>query len=106
VGLGALYFVSLLITRYYLDASTLDRSISAGLIAVIPPFLVWGTTKQFYKKWTKIFATEKVAEAFVRIKFHQGSKRFYNEYNDGVQEELDDLDEKFFNQITQLCTLK
>ncbi|WP_276410804.1 hypothetical protein [Haloarcula halobia] len=82
VGLGALYLVSLLIAGYYLDASTFDRSVSAGIIAVIPPFMVWGAAKQFYKKWAKIFATEKVAEAFVRIKFHQGSKRFYNEYSE------------------------
>jgi hypothetical protein len=104
VGLGALYLVSLLIAGYYLDASTFDRSVSAGIIAVIPPFMVWGAAKQFYKKWPKIFATEKVAEAFVRIKFHQGSKRFYNKYSDEVQEELDDLDEKFFNQIVNILS--
>jgi hypothetical protein len=104
VGIGALYILSLLIAGYYLDASTVNRSVSAGIIAIIPPFVVWGAAKQFHKKWAKIFATEKVAEAFLRIKFHQGSKRFYNEYSDEVQQELDELDEKFFIQIVNILS--
>lgn len=104
VGLGALYITSLLITGYYLDFFSLRRSFIVGVIALVPPFVVWAVSKQFNKKLVRLLATEKVAEVFVRIKFHQGSKRFFNEYDDEIQEGLNDLDEKFHNQVVNFLS--
>lgn len=84
--------------------SSVETSLSVGVIAAIPPFTVWVISKQFFKEIGKILVPEKTAEAFIRIKFNQGSKRFYDEYDSDYQEYLNDLDEKFFVHILNVLS--
>ena len=104
VGLGALFIYSFLITNYYRPALPISSSASVVAVAVIPPFAVWTVSKQFNKQLVRLIAEEKVAEAYVQIKFHQGSKEFYNEYSEDVRDELDDLDEKFHYQVVNILS--
>lgn len=104
VGLGALFIYSLLVTGYYRMALPMESSSLIAAIAVIPSFTVWTISKQFNKRLVKLVAEEKVAEAYVQIKFQQGTKDFYNDYDEAVRQELDDLDEKFHYQIINILS--
>lgn len=108
MGLGGLYIYSFLIVTYYQDLIPLDGSAAAVALAIIPPFSVWGISKQFNRRLVKLLAEEKVAEAYVQIKANQGSKEFYNAYSEDLKEEFDDLDELFHTQIINIlsgCTI-
>jgi hypothetical protein len=104
VGLGALFIYSLLVTGYYRMALPMESSSLIAAVAVIPSFTVWTISKQFNKRLVKLVAEEKVAEAYVQIKFQQGTKEFYNDYDEAVRQELDDLDEKFHYQIINILS--
>lgn len=104
VGLGALFIYSFLITGYYRSLLPVSSGAIVTAVAAIPPFAVWTVSKQFNKRLVKLIAEEKVAEAYVQIKYHQGSKEFYNEYDEDVKQELDDLDEKFHCQVINILS--
>jgi hypothetical protein len=104
VGLGALFIYSFLVTGYYRTALPIERGAVIAAVAVIPSFTVWTISKQFNKRLVKLLAEEKVAEAYVQIKFQQGSKEFYNDYDEGIRQELNDLDEKFHYQIINILS--
>lgn len=104
VGLGALFIYSFLVTGYYRTALPIESGAIIAAVAVIPPFAVWTVSKQFNKRLVRLVAEEKVAEAYVQIKFQQGSKEFYNDYDESIRQELDDLDEKFHYQIINILS--
>jgi hypothetical protein len=104
IGLGALFLYSFLITSYYQSILPIDSGASVAAVAVIAPFIVWTASKQFNKQLVKLIAEEKVAEAYIQIKFHQGSKEFYNEYSEDIREELDNLDKKFHYQVVNILS--
>jgi len=104
VGLGALFIYSFLVTGYYQTALSIESGAVIAAVAVIPPFTIWTISKQFNKRLVKLVAEEKVAEAYIQIKFQQGSKEFYNDYNSGIKQELDDLDEKFHYQLINILS--
>jgi hypothetical protein len=104
VGLGALFIYSFLVTNYYWTVGSANHGAAVAAVAVIPPFTVWTLSKQFNKRLTKLIAEKKVAEAYVQIKYHQGTKEFYNEYDTDLQQELDNLDEKFHYQIINILS--
>ena len=104
VGLGALFLYSFLVTGYYRTALPIESSAVIAAVAVIPPFTVWTISKQFNRRLVKLFAEEKVAEAYVQIKFQQGSKEFYNDYDEELKQELDELDAKFHYQLINILS--
>lgn len=104
VGLGALFIYSFLVTGYYRTALPIKNGPAIAAVAVVLPFTIWMISKQFNKRLVKLFAEEKVAEAYVQIKFQQGSKEFYNDYDEGTKQELDDLDEKFHYQLINILS--
>lgn len=85
-------------------ALPIENGAVIAAVAVIPPFTVWTISKQFNKRLVKLFAEEKVAEAYVQIKFQQGSKEFYNDYDESIKQELDELDEKFHYQLVNVLS--
>lgn len=104
VGVGALFIYSFLITNYYRAVLPVEHSTAVAAVAVIPPFAVWAVSKQFNKQLVRLIAEEKVAEAYVQIKFNQGAKEFYSGYDEDFQQELDDLDEKFHYQVINVLS--
>ena len=104
VGLGALFIYSFLVTGYYRAALPIENGAVIAAVSVLPPFTIWTISKQFNKRLVKLVAEEKVAEAYIQIKFQQGSKEFYSDYDEGVRQELDDLDEKFHYQMVNILS--
>lgn len=104
VGLGALFIYSFLITGYYQTTLPIENGAVVAAIAVIPSFMIWTISKQFNKQLVKLFAEEKVAEAYVQIKFQRGSEEFYSDYNENIKQELDELDEKFHYQMVNILS--
>lgn len=104
VGLGTLFIYSFLMAGYYRETLPINQSTAIAALAVIPPFIVLTITKQFNKRLVKLIAEEKVAEAFIQLKVNQGSKEFYNEYDEDVRQELDNLDEKFYYQVVNILS--
>lgn len=103
-GLGALLLYSFLVTDYYRATLPVTNGTTVAAVAVVPSFVVWTVAKQFNKRLVKLIAEEKVAEAYIQIKFSQGSKEFYSEYDEGLQQELDNLDEKFHYQVINILS--
>lgn len=104
VGIGAVFIYSLLVTDYYRTLLPVDNTTAVAVVAVIPAFVIWTISKQFNKQLVRLIAEEKVAEAYVQIKYHQGSKEFYSEYDSDTQQELNKLDEKFYHQIINILS--
>lgn len=110
IGLGVLLILSVFISAYYESTirSLLGQSemnqIIVVTVAAIPSLLVWTMARQFNDEVVKFIAGEKVTEAYVRIKYHQGDKRFYVDYDGDLQKALDELDKKFHQEAVNILS--
>lgn len=109
-GLGAVLICSVFISIYYapwvVSHLNLPKQSKTAivLVAIIPPYLVWTIAKQYSDELAKLIAEEKIAEAYVQIKNNQGASRFYVDYDSDLQQELNELDQKFHLEAVNILS--